>query len=126
METVLGDHARAGAVFMRSWKIREENKDMGIADIETTLATHRDALGELGAKVKFDCGTEGVIVVDGTTRPATLSRDDAETDCTIIAPSETLRQVLAGDLNGTVAVMTGKLRLKGSTTVAMKLTSLLG
>jgi putative sterol carrier protein len=99
---------------------------MGIADLEATLATHRDALGELGARLKLDCGPEGPILVDGTTRPATLSREDGEADCTIIASTGTLLQVLAGELDAAEAMMTGMLRLEGSTTVAMQLTSLIG
>nr|WP_156315240.1 SCP2 sterol-binding domain-containing protein [Mesorhizobium japonicum] len=72
--------------------------------------------------VKFDTGGDGVIVIDG----ATVSTTDAPTDCTIKLSLEDLDSLIAGDLNPTMAFMTGKIKVEGDMTVAMALSQLIG
>ena len=71
--------------------------------------------------VKFDCGSDGVIVIDG----ATVSTTDAPADCTISLSKEDLEALIAGDLNPTAAFMQGKITVEGDMSVAMQLSSLL-
>jgi putative sterol carrier protein len=72
--------------------------------------------------VKFDTGSDGVIVIDG----ATVSTTDAPADCTIKLSLDDLDSLIAGDLNPTMAFMTGKIKVEGDMTVAMALSQLLG
>jgi len=72
--------------------------------------------------VKFDTGSDGVIVIDG----ATVSNTDAPTDCTIKLSLDDLDSLIAGDLNPTMAFMSGKIKVEGDMTVAMALSQVLG
>lgn len=49
-----------------------------------------------------------------------------EPDCTLILPMQSFKKMLVGKLNGTAAYMTGKLKVKGSLGLALKLQNLLG
>lgn len=46
-------------------------------------------------------------------------------DCTIQISSENLMKLIKGELNAPMAVMTGKIKIKGDISLAMKLQSLL-
>ncbi|KPA19782.1 SCP-2 sterol transfer family protein [Shimia sp. SK013] len=72
--------------------------------------------------LKFDCGDEGVVVLaDGT-----ASQQDRDADCTIKITQDNLIKLLTGKLNPMTGVMTGKLKVSGDMSVAMKLGKLLG
>ena len=87
------------------------------AEIRKVLAT-RTFTGSL----KFDCGTEGQIVLaDGS-----AFLDDRETDCTLRLSRENLVKLLKGNLNPMLAMATGKMKLTGNPLVAMNLARLLG
>jgi putative sterol carrier protein len=77
----------------------------------------------LGASLKFDCGADGIIVIDGSVVPNTISNEDRETDCTIGISMENLQAMLDGELNGVSAFMSGKIKVEGDMSVAMKLQS---
>jgi putative sterol carrier protein len=77
----------------------------------------------LGASLKFDCGADGIIVIDGSVVPNTISNEDRETDCTIGISTENLQAMLDGELNGVSAFMSGKIKVEGDMSVAMKLQS---
>lgn len=76
-----------------------------------------------GAKLKFVID-DHAILIDGTNGNA-VSLDDSEADCTISTDSESLMKMKSGDLNPMMAVMTGKVKIKGDMGLAMKLQSLL-
>lgn len=76
-----------------------------------------------GAKLKFVIDDQP-IMIDGTNGNA-VSLDDSEADCTISTDSESLMKMKNGDLNPMMAVMTGKVKIKGDMGLAMKLQSLL-
>lgn len=80
--------------------------------------------GALDATVKFDFGDDGQIFVDGNA--GTVSNDDSEADCTITISMDNFVALSSGDLDPTTAFMMGKLKVKGSMGVAMKLQSILG
>ena len=82
-------------------------------------------LGTLGYKVKFAINDQGVILVDATQTPPTLSNDDGEADCTIRLSEDRLAQLIEGRLSPTLAYTLGQIKVEGSLGVAMKLASLL-
>ena len=82
-------------------------------------------LAALGYKVKFALDGEGVILVDATQTPATLSNDDGEADCTIRLSEDRLAELIDGRLSPTLAYTLGQIKVEGSLGVAMKLASLL-
>lgn len=71
--------------------------------------------------VKFDLGSDGVIVVDGQN----VSTTDAPADCTIRMAKDDFEAMAAGELNPTAAFMQGKLKVEGDMSVAMQLSQLL-
>lgn len=84
----------------------------------------------LGYRVLFDLGDEGAILWDGTETPAAIEAVDAdggaEADTTLRFGLEDLSKLLQGELDPTLAYMTGKLKIEGSMGVAMKLAAMLG
>lgn len=71
--------------------------------------------------VKFDLGSDGVIVVDGQN----VSTDDAGADCTISMSREDFESLIAGELNPTMAFMSGKLKVTGDMSIAMQLSQVI-
>ena len=82
-------------------------------------------LAALGYKVKFAINDTGVILVDATGTPPTLSNEDGEADCTIRLSEDRLAQLIDGRLSPTLAYTLGQIKVEGSLGVAMKLASLL-
>ena len=79
---------------------------------------------KLGYKVKFDLG-DGVIFWDGTQHPPVIeAADQGEANTTIAIEPANLVKLMAGQLDPTIAYMTGKLKVEGSMGVALKLTSM--
>ena len=97
---------------------------MSVSEIENAFAGRLDQFGDLGATVKFDFGDDR-LYVDGTQKPAVMSHEDKDADCVLTITPENLMAIQAGKLDPTMAFMTGKLKVKGSTAIAMKLSSVL-
>lgn len=94
---------------------------MNVQDIAASMKARVESSG-FDRSVKFDTGGDGVIVIDA----ATISTVDAPTDCTIKLSLSDLEDLISGELNPTMAFMTGKLAVDGSMGLAMKLGSVLG
>lgn len=97
---------------------------MSVATIEALLTPRLADFSALDATVKFDFGDDRLFI-DGTHTPATLSHDDSDADCTLVASPDTFLAIVNGKQDATLAVMTGKLKVKGSTGIALKLASVL-
>jgi len=70
---------------------------------------------------KFTITGEGNIVVDENG----VREGDDEADVTMIASAETFQGIIEGDVNPTMAFMSGKLKIEGNMGMAMKLGSAL-
>ncbi len=75
----------------------------------------------LAASLKFDCGDDGVIVIDGKSTPNTVSNANTDTDCTVGITLDNLTAMLEGDLDPATGFMAGKLKVSGDMSVAMRL-----
>jgi putative sterol carrier protein len=75
----------------------------------------------LAATLKFDCGAEGVIYIDGQASPNSVSNSSAEAQCTVAISLENLNAMLTGELEPTTGFMMGKLKVSGDMSVAMRL-----
>jgi putative sterol carrier protein len=93
---------------------------MGVQDIAEKIRA-RVECGGFDRTVKFDTGADGVILIDG----ATISTTDGPADCTIKLSLDDLESLVAGDLNPTMAFMSGKIKIEGDMTVAMALSQLI-
>ncbi len=81
--------------------------------------------GHIKARVKFDFGDDGVVFADTKADPPVLNNEDQDADATLICSLSTFEGFLNGSLDPTIAFMTGKLKVKGSMGLAMKLNSIL-
>lgn len=96
--------------------------------LESATTAIRNKVGQdcgLGASLKFDMGDDGVILIDATVVPNIVTNDDGDAQCTISVALKDLDAMMAGDLDPTVAFMSGKLRVEGDMSIAMKLTSVM-
>ena len=91
--------------------------------LEKAVAAVNDKMAgaNFDSSVKFKIEDEGSIVVDSDG----VRVSDEETDCTLIASLEVFTKILDGDMNATEAYMTGSLKVEGSMSAAMELSSLL-
>jgi putative sterol carrier protein len=93
-------------------------------DLQAATTALREKVGSdcgLNATLKFDCADEGVVVIDGASTPNSVDNADRETDCTVALTTEALSDLLSGELDPTTAFMTGKIKVSGDMSVALKL-----
>jgi putative sterol carrier protein len=76
-----------------------------------------------GKRVKLDFGGDGVIMLDGAA--AQVSEDDGDADTTIKVSWDDWQAMVAGQLDGMTAFMTGKLKVEGDMGNAMQLQGVL-
>ncbi len=80
----------------------------------------------IGYKVKLDLGDDGIIFIDGTEKPAQFfDSDQGEADTTLITSIDVFQAIASGTKDPNMAVMMGKMKVEGSTGVALKLAALL-
>ena len=78
--------------------------------------------GGFDGVAKFVIEGEGAIMLDATG----VRAGDEEADVTLTADADVFRAILDGQMNATMAFMTGKLKVDGSMGQAMKLGAVLG
>lgn len=93
-------------------------------DMQAATSALRAKVGDdsgLNAILKFDCGADGVAVIDGKSVPNSVSNEDRDADCTVAISLENLAALLSGELNPMNGFMMGKFKVSGDMSVAMKL-----
>jgi len=97
---------------------------MNVETILEAITAQAANVAPFGAKLKFVLGDQ-VILIDGSGDKNVVSQNDEEAACTISTDTETFMQLKNGDLNPMMAVMSGKVKIKGDMGLAMKLQSLI-
>ena len=79
-------------------------------------------LSVLGGSVKFVVD-ENVVVIDGNS--GEISSDDTEATCTISTDADTMQSIMDGSSSPQAAFMTGKLKVAGDMSIALKVQSVI-
>ncbi|MCB1400177.1 MAG: SCP2 sterol-binding domain-containing protein [Rhodobacteraceae bacterium] len=86
--------------------------------LDTALAALQAKLPEgFSSTAKFCIEGEGAIIAD----PEGVRIGDDEADVTLTASADTFKGILEGDVNPTMAFMSGKLKVDGAMGLAMQL-----
>jgi putative sterol carrier protein len=96
--------------------------------LEAVTAGLIEKVGEdcgLDAKLKFDFGDDGLMILDATQVPNTVSNEDSDVQCTMVLSIENFMEMAEGKLDGAAAFMSGKLKIQGDVGIAMKLRPIL-
>jgi putative sterol carrier protein len=99
---------------------------MNFEEIESAIKEKAAIAKPLGNTLKFNFGEQNVML-DGLGDANVVTVNDAtEAQCTVDVAMEDLTAMLAGDLNPMNAFMSGKIKVKGDMSVAMKLGTIMG
>lgn len=79
--------------------------------------------GSLNSIVKFKF-EDGVILLDDKQSPTVVNNEDSGSDCTIKMKLRNFDKLISGSLNPMMAFMSGKMKIDGDMSIAMKLSSL--
>jgi acyl-CoA dehydrogenase len=79
-------------------------------------------LSVLGGSVKFVVD-ENVVLIDGNT--GEISSEDNEATCTISTDADTMQSIMDGSSSPQAAFMTGKLKVAGDMSIALKVQSVI-
>lgn len=98
---------------------------MNLDQITTALRNRVGTDCGLNAILKFDCGDDGVVTIDGKSVPNSVSNANTEADCTIGMSLADLSALIEGSLEPTTAFMTGRMKVTGDMSVALRLQRLM-
>lgn len=95
---------------------------MALEELSDKLVTR---LGSFGHTVKFDFEEDGLLYIDATQSPPVASQSDEDAEVTLTTSLETFEKIVSGAQDPNIAFMMGKLKVKGSMGLALKLNSIL-
>jgi putative sterol carrier protein len=98
-----------------------EDNTMDLPEITEKMRAKVGDSSSLGAVLKFDCGADGVVVIDAVSTPSTVDNNNRDADCTVALSLSTLTDLLTGELEPTTGFMMGKFKVSGDMSVALKL-----
>ena len=93
-----------------------------LTDNIRSRVTNADSLNAT-AKLVTD---QGVVYIDAKQSPAVVTNDDQPADTELHVAIADLERMGSGDLNPMMAFMTGKLKVKGDMSIAMKMGQVMG
>ena len=99
------------------------NTTMSYESTFNTMKEKAESAQPLGSVLKLNFG-ENRIVIDGTNGANQVSGEDIDANCTVEVSLDDFTSMLNGDLNPMGAFMSGKMKVKGDTGVALKLQTL--
>jgi putative sterol carrier protein len=98
-------------------------------NLEQVTERVRRAVGDnsdLDARIKFKFGEDGALYIDGKAVPNLVHNADEDSDITITVSLENFERIIDKKLNPKVALMTGRMRLRGDIRIAMRLDKVFG
>ena len=99
---------------------------MDISAITTEIKNLAQKKETVGATFKFVfTDMDQVIHIDSSGSESVVTNENLPADCEMHMKAKTFEQLRSGNLNPMMAVMTGKIKIKGDMGVAMKLQSFL-
>jgi putative sterol carrier protein len=98
---------------------------MTLDDITAKIQKKTENSHGLKARILFDFGDEGVIHIDSTESPAILKNEADDSDVTLATSLDTFGKILNGESDPNIAFMMGKLKIRGSMGLALKLNAFL-
>ncbi len=99
------------------------NGEINLDKILDQIKQRAEAASPIGNTLKFDFGKEQ-LYIDGTADKNVVSTENKEAACLVESSFEDFLALTKGELNPMGAVMSGKVKIKGDMSVAMKLQSL--
>lgn len=80
----------------------------------------------INALIMLDFGNEGALYIDATQNPATMSEESSsDPDVALISTKDNFQKILDGSLDPNIAFMMGRLKVRGSMKLALKLSAVL-
>lgn len=99
---------------------------MSLDSVKSAIKQKVSYAPHIKGRFKFDFGEDGILVIDSTVSPPEMSEeDDDDVDVVLITSLETFQGFIDGTKDPNMAFMTGKLKVKGSLGLAMKLNTIL-
>ena len=95
---------------------------MSLDDIAEKLPAR---LNGFNHTLKLDFEEDGLLFVDATQSPPVVTQSDDDAEVTLTTSLETFEKILSGKQDPNLAFMMGKLKVKGSMGLALKLNSML-
>ena len=103
----------------------EDTKDLTVAEFTEGIGRILSQSDGLDARIKLHFDNAGVILIDAISAPHRVTNEDSDADVTLRMSLETFNQLYRREINPVMAAMTGKIKIEGDLTKAMKLEGLL-
>lgn len=100
-----------------------------MTDLESLTDRVRRTVGTdsgLGARIKFNFGSDGFLLIDGKAQPNRVTNTDEPSDIALTVSMENFQRIIDKQLNPKFALMTGKMRLRGDIRIATRLDKVFG
>ncbi|MBI5263429.1 MAG: SCP2 sterol-binding domain-containing protein [Bradyrhizobium sp.] len=97
-----------------------------LAQITDRVTASVGAESGLDAVIKFVFPETGILLIDGRTIPNRVTNEDGASDITITLKLDNFEKILDQKLNPKIALMTGRMRLRGDIRIAMRLDKVFG
>ncbi len=99
---------------------------MSLTEITTNMRARVGDDCGIAKVIKFDFGGDGIVRIDGVSKPNMVDNADSAADCTVKVTMADFLDIAAGKQNAQMAFMMGKLKVEGDMGVAMQLGKILG
>ncbi|MGK0387721.1 MAG: acyl-CoA dehydrogenase [Maribacter sp.] len=125
IDDVSYESAGQNEVATQSTEVKNGITTTGLNAIFDGIKSKAEQAKPLGKSLKFDFGDEQ-LHIDGNGEVNQVSTDNKDADCTVDISLDDFNALIRGKLNPMTAMMSGKLKVKGDMSVAMKLQTLFG
>jgi len=105
--------------------LQQNQRNMTFEQFNEGVIKAAEKAPNLGKSLKLNLD-EGIIFIDMTQSPAVVSNEDKDADTVVTTSVQALDDMRTGKLNPMMAMMGGKVKIKGDMGLAMKLKDLLG